>query len=145
MLRALVNKYGPKKWAQIAEELGSDKGPKQCRRRWKNRLSADFVSTEWTPEEDRTLLTMQAEIGNKWTEIARKLPGRTVCRTLPGLLFLLPVLSLSRCLGFRAARFPAGQCGQEPLHRSAEAKRQAGQGQACPVRAPEEGRCRRGR
>nr|GEX84033.1 transcription factor MYB98-like [Tanacetum cinerariifolium] len=31
----------------------------------------------WTEEEDRILIAAHAEMGNKWSEIAKKLPGRT--------------------------------------------------------------------
>lgn len=31
----------------------------------------------WTEEEDKILIQTHAEIGNKWAEIAKKLPGRT--------------------------------------------------------------------
>ena len=32
---------------------------------------------EWSAEEDAILVAAQAEYGNKWTEIARLLPGRS--------------------------------------------------------------------
>lgn len=44
-LKELVDKYGAKKWSQIADDLGTDKQPKQCRRRWKNRLATEFRTT----------------------------------------------------------------------------------------------------
>ncbi|CAG9461087.1 unnamed protein product [Pedinophyceae sp. YPF-701] len=75
-LKALVEKHGPKKWALIASELKT-KGSKQCRRRWKNCLNADLKTGGWTPEEDDQLIELHSKMGNRWTEIANAIGGRT--------------------------------------------------------------------
>ncbi|GAX77066.1 hypothetical protein CEUSTIGMA_g4512.t1 [Chlamydomonas eustigma] len=75
-LRALVAEYGPKKWSAIANVLGS-KGSKQCRRRWKNYLNADLKKGGWSKDEDAILLEGHSMYGNKWTEIAKMVGGRT--------------------------------------------------------------------
>ncbi|GIL78864.1 hypothetical protein Vretimale_133 [Volvox reticuliferus] len=75
-LRKLVKEYGPKRWSIIASKLKT-KGSKQCRRRWKNHLNADLKSGGWTAEEDRILMEGHRLYGNKWTEIAKMVGGRT--------------------------------------------------------------------
>jgi hypothetical protein len=75
LLNKLVHRYGPKKWSVIAAHVPGRKG-KQCRERWKNHLDTGVKKTPWTPAEDKLLLEVQAEVGNRWCEIAKKLPGR---------------------------------------------------------------------
>jgi hypothetical protein len=72
----LVLRYGPKKWAKIAEHLPKRNG-KQCRERWHNHLDPSIRKDPWTEEEDKALLDAHAQWGNKWAQIARMLPGRT--------------------------------------------------------------------
>jgi hypothetical protein len=63
-------------WAKIAETVGS-KTAKQCRTRWKYQLDPDVQKGPWTSAEERQLLSLQSQHGNRWTMIARKLGGRT--------------------------------------------------------------------
>jgi hypothetical protein len=76
-LRALVAEYGQKKWAFICTKMSTGKGAKQCRRRWSNYLNNDLKQGGWSPEEDEILWNGHKQHGNKWTEIAKMVGGRT--------------------------------------------------------------------
>ncbi|PRQ18951.1 putative transcription factor MYB-HB-like family [Rosa chinensis] len=75
-LMRLVKQYGVTKWAQIAEKLVGRAG-KQCRERWHNHLRPDIKKDSWTEEEEKILVEVHAEVGNRWAEIAKRIPGRT--------------------------------------------------------------------
>ncbi|XP_076952652.1 uncharacterized protein LOC143626442 [Bidens hawaiensis] len=76
ILKQLVEKHGGRKWSHIAQMLKGRIG-KHCRERWHNHLKPNINKEFWTEEEDSILITTHAQVGNRWSEIANKLPGRT--------------------------------------------------------------------
>ncbi|XP_059626956.1 transcription factor MYB119-like [Cornus florida] len=75
-LLRLVKQYGVRKWAQIAEKMVGRAG-KQCRERWHNHLRPDIKKDSWSEEEERLLIEAHEKVGNRWAEIAKRIPGRT--------------------------------------------------------------------
>lgn len=67
-------------WENVAlrmKEAGYAKTPKQCRERWAQHLDPSLSNLKWTTDENRRLLELQREHGNKWKDIAMQFPRRT--------------------------------------------------------------------
>ncbi|KAL9401546.1 hypothetical protein Peur_005395 [Populus x canadensis] len=76
ILRQQISQHGTENWAIIASKF-KDKTTRQCRRRWYTYLNSDFKKGGWSPEEDLLLCEAQKIFGNRWTEIAKVVSGRT--------------------------------------------------------------------
>ncbi|KAK9028087.1 hypothetical protein V6N11_067902 [Hibiscus sabdariffa] len=76
ILREQIRFHGTQNWAIIASKF-RDKTTRQCRRRWYTYLNSDFKKGGWSPEEDMLLCEAQKIFGNRWTEIAKVVSGRT--------------------------------------------------------------------
>ncbi|KAL2331053.1 hypothetical protein Fmac_018634 [Flemingia macrophylla] len=50
---------------------------KSCRLRWINYLRPDVKRGKFTLEEEETIIRLHKALGNKWSKIASRLPGRT--------------------------------------------------------------------
>ena len=71
-----VTKFGAQRWSLIASHMTGRVG-KQCRERWFNHLCPAVKKGEWTEEEDQLIAEGVAELGTRWSEIVKRLPGRT--------------------------------------------------------------------
>ena len=71
-----VTKFGAQRWSLIASHMTGRVG-KQCRERWFNHLCPAVKKGEWTEEEDELIAQGVAELGTRWSEIVKRLPGRT--------------------------------------------------------------------
>lgn len=58
-------------------ENGLRRTGKSCRLRWVNYLRPDLRRGKMTPHEEQLVLELHAKWGNRWSRIARKIPGRT--------------------------------------------------------------------
>lgn len=75
LLIGLVDRLGAKNWSTVAAHVPG-RNAKQCRERWVNNLDPTVNKGPWTPEEDQALIRAQREMGNKWSEIAKRIEGR---------------------------------------------------------------------
>ncbi|KAD3336413.1 hypothetical protein R6Q59_027131 [Mikania micrantha] len=72
-----VNVFGDRRWDFIAQVSGLKRTGKSCRLRWVNYLNPSLKRGRMTPHEEKLILEYHSKWGNRWSRIARKLPGRT--------------------------------------------------------------------
>ncbi|KAJ8476211.1 hypothetical protein OPV22_019938 [Ensete ventricosum] len=76
LLREHIALHGTADWRSIAALL-NDKTSRQCRRRWYTYMNSECKNGGWSAEEDILLCEAQKIFGNRWTEIAKVVSGRT--------------------------------------------------------------------
>ncbi|XP_027340932.1 transcription factor MYB63 [Abrus precatorius] len=76
-LIAFIQKFGHENWRALPKQAGLLRCGKSCRLRWINYLRPDVKRGNFTPEEEETIIRLHKALGNKWSKIASRLPGRT--------------------------------------------------------------------
>ncbi|GAB4832595.1 hypothetical protein Ancab_006610 [Ancistrocladus abbreviatus] len=64
-------------WSDVAKNAGLQRCGKSCRLRWINYLRPDLKRGAFSPQEEQLILHLHSILGNRWSQIAAHLPGRT--------------------------------------------------------------------
>ncbi|KAH6829230.1 myb domain protein 21 [Perilla frutescens var. hirtella] len=72
-----IANHGEGVWNSLARSAGLKRTGKSCRLRWLNYLRPDVRRGNITPEEQLLIIELHAKWGNRWSKIAKHLPGRT--------------------------------------------------------------------
>ncbi|KAJ3695815.1 hypothetical protein LUZ60_001192 [Juncus effusus] len=72
-----IRKHGHGSWRALPKLAELNRCGKSCRLRWTNYLRPDIKRGKFTPEEEKAILNFHSVLGNKWSAIAKNLPGRT--------------------------------------------------------------------
>jgi myb proto-oncogene protein len=76
-LVAYIKAHGEGCWRSLPKAAGLQRCGKSCRLRWINYLRPDLKRGNFTEEEDDLIINLHGLLGNKWSVIAGRLPGRT--------------------------------------------------------------------
>ncbi|WOL04345.1 transcription repressor MYB5-like [Canna indica] len=72
-----VVSHGDKKWKTVPFKAGLKRSGKSCRLRWLNYLRPGIKRGNISVEEEDLIIRLHNLLGNRWSLIARRLPGRT--------------------------------------------------------------------
>ncbi|KAL5719687.1 hypothetical protein ACHQM5_012435 [Ranunculus cassubicifolius] len=64
-------------WSDVARNAGLQRCGKSCRLRWINYLRPDLKRGAFSPQEEELIVHLHSVLGNRWSQIAARLPGRT--------------------------------------------------------------------
>ncbi|KAH7528472.1 hypothetical protein FEM48_Zijuj05G0075800 [Ziziphus jujuba var. spinosa] len=77
ILMDYIRLHGSGKWNRIAKLTGLRRCGKSCRLRWMNYLSPNVKRGDFSEEEDDLIIRLHNLLGNRWSLIAGRVPGRT--------------------------------------------------------------------
>ncbi|KAL5053951.1 hypothetical protein RYX36_034633 [Vicia faba] len=74
-----IYKHGEAKvcWSTLPQAAGLLRCGKSCRLRWMNYLRPDLKRGNFAEDEEDLIIKLHALLGNRWSLIAGRLPGRT--------------------------------------------------------------------
>ncbi|KAK6161300.1 hypothetical protein DH2020_004681 [Rehmannia glutinosa] len=77
ILVSFIQQNGHGNWRALPKQAGLLRCGKSCRLRWTNYLRPDIKRGNFSKEEEETIINLHEMLGNRWSAIAARLPGRT--------------------------------------------------------------------
>ncbi|XP_065879818.1 transcription repressor MYB5 [Euphorbia lathyris] len=77
LLANYINKEGEGRWRTLPKRAGLLRCGKSCRLRWMNYLRPSVKRGQIAPDEEDLILRLHRLLGNRWSLIAGRIPGRT--------------------------------------------------------------------
>ncbi|XP_064992004.1 myb-related protein Hv33-like [Musa acuminata AAA Group] len=72
-----ITRSGVGCWSSVPKLAGLQRCGKSCRLRWINYLRPDLKRGSFSQEEEGLIIALHQVLGNRWSQIASRLPGRT--------------------------------------------------------------------
>ncbi|XP_057969046.1 transcription factor MYB1-like [Malania oleifera] len=77
ILTDYIKVHGEGRWRNLPKNAGLKRCGKSCRLRWLNYLRPDIKRGNISPDEEELIIRLHKLLGNRWSLIAGRLPGRT--------------------------------------------------------------------
>ncbi|KAL2324851.1 hypothetical protein Fmac_023909 [Flemingia macrophylla] len=77
MLINYIQLHGEGNWSELSKRAGLKRRGKSCRLRWLNYLKPDIKRGNISKDEEDLVIRLHNLLGNRWSLIAGRLPGRT--------------------------------------------------------------------
>nr|BAL42245.1 myb-related protein [Hordeum vulgare subsp. vulgare] len=77
ILVSYINEHGEGKWGSLPKRAGLNRCGKSCRLRWLNYLRPGIKRGNISDDEEELIVRLHRLLGNRWSLIAGRLPGRT--------------------------------------------------------------------
>ncbi|KAK3443485.1 hypothetical protein EUGRSUZ_B03606 [Eucalyptus grandis] len=77
LLAGYINREGEGRWRTLPKRAGLLRCGKSCRLRWMNYLRPSVKRGQIAPDEEDLILRLHRLLGNRWSLIAGRIPGRT--------------------------------------------------------------------